>query len=123
MKMTLSTRHAAEILAGDENANWSRAGAFALVEYLESLEEDTGEEIELDRVAIRCDWTEYASLEDWASEYFASHVDAVSALGLHIGDDCKISETSDEIDDAIREYAEARGTLIEFDGGVIVSAF
>ena len=52
MKMTLTTYDIANALRGDENARWSRAGSFALAEYLEQLEEETGEEIELDVVAI-----------------------------------------------------------------------
>ena len=43
MKLTLSTYEAAERLFNDENANWTRAGAFALVKYLEELEEDIGD--------------------------------------------------------------------------------
>jgi len=115
MKMPISTHHAAEILASDENAKWSRAGAFALVEYLEGLEESTGEEIEFDRVAIRCDWSEYPSLIDWAFEHCGPYV--AEKLNIESFDE------SDECDATIREYIEARGTLIEFEGGVIVSAF
>ena len=33
-------------LMQDDNANWSRAGAFALAEYLEELEASIGETIE-----------------------------------------------------------------------------
>jgi hypothetical protein len=29
----------------------------------------------------------------------------------------------DDVDDKIREYINDRGTLIEFDGGIIVSSF
>jgi hypothetical protein len=67
MKKTMTTYDIAHELIGDENANWSRAGAFALAEYLEELEESTGEEMEFDHVAIRCDWSEYADLETWLS--------------------------------------------------------
>ena len=49
MKKILNTYDIANELLADENADWSRAGAFALAEYLEDLEEDTGEEMELDR--------------------------------------------------------------------------
>jgi hypothetical protein len=66
MKKTLTTYDIANELIQDSNANWSRAGAFALAEYLQELEEDTGEEMEMDVVAIRCDYSEYSSLEEWA---------------------------------------------------------
>jgi hypothetical protein len=38
MKTTLTTYQAADILANDENSSFTRAGAFALVEYLEAFE-------------------------------------------------------------------------------------
>lgn len=107
MKMDLTTSQAANILLEDDNANWSRAGALALVEYLEELEEDCGMAINLCPVAIRCDYSEYDSLEDWAREYFGTSY-----------------EPSDFKDaDDIRDYIRERGDLIEFNGGIIVSSF
>lgn len=115
MKTTLSTNEAAEMLIADTCARWSRAGAFALVEYLEQLEESTGEEMEFDRVAIRCDFSEYASLEEWAEDYFA---DWRGDLSLPEG-----MAVEEEEEDAIREYIQDHGELLEFNGGVIVSRF
>lgn len=117
MKTILSTYEAADILLNDENANWSRSGALALVEYLKELEEDTGEEIEFDRVAIRCDFSEYSGLNDWAVEYFGGALEMAEAIGL---EDC---DDDEEMEEAIRSYIQDHGTLIEFDGGVIVSSF
>lgn len=68
MKATLSTSQAADLLKADSNARWSRSGARALVEHLEQLEEDTGSEIEFCPVAIRCDYSEYASALEAADE-------------------------------------------------------
>ena len=116
MKTTLSTTEAAEILIADTCANWSRAGAFALVEYLEELENSTGEEMEFDRVAIRCDFSEYGSLQEWAHDYFSN---AWQEMGFD-----EIEEIDDnEFDEKIREYIQDHGELIEFGGGVIVSRF
>ena len=123
MKITINTSDIARALKSDENANWSWNGAKALAEYLEELEEETGEEMELDVVAIRCDFSEYESLESWASDYFRNQADAVDKLGLTLGMDGSIDEDSDEIDDMIRSYIQDQGQLIEFDGGVIVSSF
>ena len=123
MKTNLSTHQAAEMLCNDDNANWSRAGAFALCEYLEELEEDIGEEVNFCPVALRCDYSQYFSLEEWASDQFRSHVDGVGELGLTIGDDGKIEESAEGIDEAIRDYIRDRGTLLEFSDGVIVSSF
>lgn len=116
MKLTLSTSHAADLLRQDENANWSYAGATALVEYLEELESDTGEEIEFDTVAIRCDYSQYASLQDWAHEHFSN---AWQELGF----DETEGIDDEEFDDKIREYIQDNGQLIEFSGGIIVSSF
>lgn len=116
MKYTLSTYEAAERLFNDENANWTRAGAFALVEYLEELEEDTGEEIEFCPVGLRCDYSQYESLDAWAKEQWLTPEDAWKELRLVNGD-------TDELDAAIRDYIRDYGTLLEFDGGIIVSSF
>ena len=47
----------------------------ALFDYMEELEEETGEEFELDVIALCCDWTRYDSAVDACSEYAASGVD------------------------------------------------
>jgi len=57
-----------ELLA-DENANWTHDQAQALFEYYEQYSEDTGEDLELDIVAIRCEWMGFASKK----EAFANH--------------------------------------------------
>jgi hypothetical protein len=116
MKTTLTTSEAADILFNDKNANWSYAGARALAEYLEEYEESTGEELELDVCAIRCDFSEYSSLLDWAHDYFSN---ALEELGF----DETEENDDDEVDEKIREYIQDHGQLIEFDGGIIVSSF
>jgi hypothetical protein len=124
MKKTLTTYDIAHELLQDDNASWTRAGAFALAEYLEECEESTGEEMEMDVVAIRCDFSEHSSLEDWASDYFSDSKQASNAMGLELDMD---GETwmgdEEEIQDAIRSYIQDNGQLIEFDGGIIVSSF
>lgn len=49
--------------------NFSDDGLFALFEYLEDIEGQTGEPIELDVIAICCDFAEYESLEDMKQSY------------------------------------------------------
>lgn len=49
--------------------NFSYEGKKALFEYLENYEEDTGEDIELDIVALCCDYTEYDSFEELQKQY------------------------------------------------------
>ncbi len=69
MKKTLNTHQIAEELLQDDYAGWSRQGAFALANYLEEYEEDTGEELELDIVAIRCEFTEWKSIDEFLNNY------------------------------------------------------
>ena len=45
--------------------HFSYEGLEALFDYLEMLEEDTGELIQLDVIALCCDYTEYANLEEF----------------------------------------------------------
>jgi hypothetical protein len=116
MKKTLSTNEIANALRDDKNADWSWNGALALAEYLEECEESTGEEMELDVVAIRCDFSEYESLQDWAHDYFSN---ALEELGF---DESEENE-DDKVDEAIRDFILDNGQLIEFDGGIIVSSF
>lgn len=61
MVHTLTTSEVVDLLLSDEHADWSPAGARVLVEYLEGIEADTGQPVEFDRVAIRCDYSEYAT--------------------------------------------------------------
>jgi len=117
MKETLTPQEVALRLIRDDNANWTPAGALAMAEALVEYEEGSGEEMEFDAVAIRCDFSEYAGLRQWAEDYFGSIGAWESAL--HIEPDT----TPDECDDRIREYITNRGQLIEFDGGIIVSSF
>ena len=49
--------------------NFSRAGLFALYEYFEQLEKDIGNPIELDVIAICCEYSEYESLEEFQEDY------------------------------------------------------
>jgi len=121
MKKTLTTYQIAHELHPD----FSFPAALALAKWLEEYEANTGEEMEMDAVAIRCDWSEYASLAAWADDYFtAGIVDACEVFGLDPDDLDPEDPSEDEtLLDAIRDYIRDRGDLIEFSGGVLVSAF
>ena len=49
--------------------NFSYEGLKALYDYFEQYEEDTGEQIELDVIAICCDYYEYEDLEAFQEDY------------------------------------------------------
>ena len=49
--------------------NFSKAGLFALFDYLEQLEDDIGEETELDVIDLCCEYAEYDSLAEFREDY------------------------------------------------------
>tara|TARA_R100001369_G_scaffold21641_1_gene39305 strand:- start:259 stop:579 length:321 start_codon:yes stop_codon:yes gene_type:complete len=49
--------------------DFSYEGLKALYDYLEQYEEDTGEQIELDVIAICCEYTEYEDLKEFEDVY------------------------------------------------------
>ena len=58
MKHTLTTHEIVTELLTDNCAHWTRSGALKLANIMQDYEQDTNAEIELDIVAIRCDWSE-----------------------------------------------------------------
>jgi len=54
---------------GSRSDNFSMEGLYTLYNYLNDLSEDIGEDIELDIIAICCDFTEYESLEEALEQY------------------------------------------------------
>ena len=52
-----------------ERDNFSYDGLKALFEYLEQLGDDIGEEIELDVIALCCEYMEYDSLKEYNDDY------------------------------------------------------
>ena len=117
MKTTVNEYEFKEAFRRIRPDNFTYAGLSALFEYLEEQESDIGEEMELDVIALCCDYAEHESLPAFASEYFANDVHAASECGFDDDDD------DDEKQDKIREYITDNAQLIEFDGGIIVSAF
>lgn len=69
IKETMGSTEVAYILINDEYAGWSRAGAFALAEYLEDFSEEIQQDYTLDVVAIRCDFNEFEDIEDYNQQY------------------------------------------------------
>ena len=86
--------------AGREN-QFTRPALFALFDYLESYEDDCGTEIELDPIALCCDWTEYETAVEAAKSYAREFDDESDAL----------------------EFLRDRSQVIEFQSGVLVQNF
>lgn len=102
MKKTLTTNDIVDALRADDSAAWTYAGARAMAEYLEELEETTEEETELDVVAIRCIYAEFASAMEAARDY---------------------NYTGQATEKDAREWFSDRTTLIEFEQGIIIAEF
>jgi hypothetical protein len=62
---------------------FSYEGLNALFDYLEELSEDIGESIELDVIALCCEFSEYADLEEIKGEYFSTTLDSLDDLRDH----------------------------------------
>ena len=77
----------------------------AIFAHLESLEDDIGSEFELDPIAICCEWAEFSSAREAASEYGFKPA----------GDD----------DDESRalEWLREQTQAIEFGGGIVIQQF
>ena len=56
-------------LLADDNASWTYEDAGALYDYYEDFSDDTGEDVELDRVALRCEWTRADSIDEVIEDY------------------------------------------------------
>lgn len=70
MKQTVNFSQFVDAFRGSQyENNFSYEGKKALFDYLEQYEEETGEEIELDIVALCCDYTEFKNLKE-AQEYY-----------------------------------------------------
>lgn len=63
MKQTINETDFIDAFNRIRPENFSYEGLQKLFEYLEQLEQDTGEELELDVIAICCDYTE-STIED-----------------------------------------------------------
>ena len=55
-------------------------GLSALWDYLEEMEEDTGEELELDVIGLCCDYTEYADLAEFQAEHNAEDYPDIESI-------------------------------------------
>ena len=113
MKLTLTTSHATDLLKADTNARWTHSGAWALVEHLEQLEEGCGTELEFDAVAIRCDYSEYASALEAADDY---GYEPNPNLGEEAQDD-------DDKEASALDWLCDRTDVITFPKGIIIRNF
>lgn len=101
MKTTVNfTEFCDRFAAMDRNENFTYSGKRALFDYLEDCERGMGEEIELDVIALCCEWREYATAFEAAMEY-----------------------GYDDEPQTPLEFLNDHTTVIEFDGGVIIQNY
>lgn len=93
----------------DRNENFSYEGKRVLFDYLEELEADTGEEMELDVIAICCDYNEL-SYTDIVNEY---SIDITDCDGETITDE-------DELIELVRDYLNDETCIVGENDGVFV---
>lgn len=99
IKETANEYRFTQVLLNDEYASWSYGATKALFDYYEQLSDDIGEDIELDPVAIRRDWTESASALGFALNY--SEFTPSDA------------ETLEEGEEHARQWLEERATVLD----------
>ena len=87
----------------DRLDGWTYDGLRALYSYLDELSDDTGAPIELDVIALCCDYAEHANALEAAKEY-------------------GFEPEEDEDEDALA-WLQYRTIVIEFNGGVIFQPF
>ena len=80
MKQTITESYFVNQIVGDEYNNMSYDGAKALFDYFLDIENGihNSEEIEFDKVAIRCAYTEYENIEAIAEQY--NHIKTLNDL-------------------------------------------
>lgn len=111
MKRTLSYYDVVNEIWEVYDHQFSYAAAQALADYYLELEEDIGEEIELDAVAIACEWSEYGDEEELLKSY------------AYVLNDDWDEEDDDEKLEAVYDYLRGETDVIEFSGGYLVRAF
>ena len=69
MKQTLNEYQFTQEFKRIRPNQFSYKGLQALFHWFEDYEYDTGEEIELDVIAICCEWSEYENLKEFQNDY------------------------------------------------------
>jgi uncharacterized alpha/beta hydrolase family protein len=90
----------------NKNGNFTYKGLRALFNYLESYEEDTNEKINLDVIALCCEYNEYSDLDEYLKNYSNTHEAKTE------------EETEEEFIKRIEEEINDKTTLIKFENDI-----
>ena len=97
------------------NEQFSYDGLKALFEYLEELEEGTGEEMELDVIALCCDFSEYETAKEAAEEH--------GWTAPERDEDEDEEAYAERIEEEALEHLNDETQAIKHDSGVIIAAY
>lgn len=121
MKTTINEWDFMDAFAKHDRDYYSYEAYQALYDYYTSIEDDTGEEMELDVIAICCDWTEYGPGElveaygymvertEWDDENAGLYDDEAERDEAYLND--------------LRAELEQQTTIIELDATCLVMDF
>jgi len=101
MKITLNEFEFIAAVRAVRPQNFSIEGLRALFAHLEEVEQDSGEEMELNVIGLCCNWDEYPDAECAAADY---------------------GREFDSEEEAFEFFSE-NSTVIDFDGGIIIENF
>jgi hypothetical protein len=103
----------------DREDQFTYCGKRALFDYLESYEEDCGEEIELDVISLCCDYSEFSTALEACQEMASEDEFNLSEEEF----DALDSYDQEELEEKALEHLQDNTTVITFQGGVIVQSF
>ena len=112
MKETVTESRFLDVFRQVRPNQFSRNALVALFDYLDQLEQDLGEEQELDVIGLCCEWTEYTDPVEAAEAY------AWEAPEIPEGE-----ERDDTSDRKALEFLADQTHVVEFEGGVLVLNF
>lgn len=116
MKKTVSLSEFRNSFKDYDRDNYTYEGYEALYNWFEEYDECSGSETELDVIAICCDFTEYSTADEAASEYFEYE-------GMVFDDEGNETETAEEVEKKALNFLNDNTMVIVFDSGIIIQAF
>ena len=102
MKIVLTTQEAVHHLRNGAPDNWTLNGARALVDHLERIEEEDGEEMRLDIIGLGVRFQEYTTALDYVA-------------------DKELADCATEAE--AMAFLRDNTTVLKFEGGIIVERF
>lgn len=105
----------------DRGGDFSRDGRRALFEYLEQLEENIGEDIELDIIALCCEYSEYEDMENYIKDYYGR--EETKPLGVDKEDYDSLEEWHDAVFEELRQHTTVILIGDEHSEGFIIQCF